>query len=256
MFILPAGRKAHAFSLVELITVITIITILMALLTPSLTRSRESSKRTACASNHRQIGLATFEYSQESSQWLPPSQPTLQPGWGVEAVWQVSKNRGFGHGMLIEHGYLNLADAALFYCPSWKQPYLRHGIVSDGTLDTQPAGRQGGWPKPDQVTKPSGWYVTSLLYRGTFGSSRNLPARLSRDKGQPYLADAWFKKSSDAPITSTGQGYFGHKVGYNSLWLDGHVAWIPDASRTIIAIAPRNTNYGLIEDAWEEYFEN
>ncbi|MFT5128738.1 MAG: prepilin-type processing-associated H-X9-DG protein [Rhodothermales bacterium] len=247
----------RTFSLVELLTVIAVIAILMSMLMPSLSRSRESAKRAACASNHRQIGLAAFEYARNNKMWLPPSQPTLKPGWGVEAIWQASRGLGFGHGLLIEHEYLSEADAALFYCPSWRHPYLRHGGISnDASLDTQPPGTQGGWPKPDQVVKPRGWYVSSLIYRGSFGGSRNRPARLTRDRGQPYLADSWIKKASDRKITPYGQGYFGHQQGYNSLWLDGHVAWIDDTPRTVMATAPLNAKYGLIEAGWAKHFEN
>jgi prepilin-type N-terminal cleavage/methylation domain-containing protein len=64
---MPRARRARrrAFSLIELLVVVGVIAILLAILLPVLGRVREAGRRTACASQLRQIGVGLTRYFNE-----------------------------------------------------------------------------------------------------------------------------------------------------------------------------------------------
>lgn len=90
------GRGTHArgFTLIELLIVIAIIAIMASILFPVFARARENARRSSCASNLKQLGIASAMYSQDYDERLVPAQTTGDARWAV-LLGPYIKNRGF-----------------------------------------------------------------------------------------------------------------------------------------------------------------
>lgn len=60
------ATRRPGFTLIELLAVIAILAIIAAILFPVFARARERARQTTCASNLRQIGMATMQYAGDS----------------------------------------------------------------------------------------------------------------------------------------------------------------------------------------------
>jgi prepilin-type N-terminal cleavage/methylation domain-containing protein len=87
----PIGRKG--LTLIELLVVVAIVAILIALMLPAIQKARESSRKTCCANNLKQIGLAMHGYMLNHNELPPgyrskvlPDHDDGGPGWAWGAM--------------------------------------------------------------------------------------------------------------------------------------------------------------------------
>ena len=100
----------RAFTLIELLVVIAVIGLLVGVLMPALSGARSSAKRTACASNLRQIGAALQVYMSASRDRFPYASymPSVDPFplAGPKAIRIADVLR------------IEIGDPAAFHCPN------------------------------------------------------------------------------------------------------------------------------------------
>ena len=107
----------RAFTLIELLVVIAIIAILAALLFPVFAQAKEAAKKTSCASNLKNIGLAMTLYGSDNDDYFPNT--------NVTGLWTGRRFRvpimpylGIALKQTSPTSYDMTSISGLLYCPS------------------------------------------------------------------------------------------------------------------------------------------
>jgi prepilin-type N-terminal cleavage/methylation domain-containing protein/prepilin-type processing-associated H-X9-DG protein len=204
------NKVSKGFTLVELLVVIGIIAVLIGILLPTLNKVRESSKRTKCLSNLRQLGILMIMYADENKGAVPLGYWSGQK----QTNWLIHYNMGSTTsypmlGVLYKAGMIRLPEA--LYCPSES--------VERWQFNTS----ENPWP-PDEVpsvanrSTRAGYGIRPTVNWSEDGAYPAPMSRLIHFKSRAILSDL-------APTP-----YFldrRHKDGVNAFYADGSGKWVP-----------------------------
>jgi prepilin-type N-terminal cleavage/methylation domain-containing protein/prepilin-type processing-associated H-X9-DG protein len=88
---MKSRRRRRGFTLIELLVVISIIGILVGLLLPAVQSAREAGRRTQCASNMRNVGMAILGYI-NSKNAFPPAGVFCEDSTAITALTTAQTN--------------------------------------------------------------------------------------------------------------------------------------------------------------------
>ena len=239
----------RAFTLIELLVVIAIIAILAAILFPVFAQARESARKTACLSNARQIGLASYLYAQDYDEavlpWIvrtgqPRDSARRDANTWVHIILPYVKN---GDAPRIDNlaPSRGLPPSGIFACPSFstgrfleafnapdcdgpappgmlppRHYYAHYGISSD-------FGQYGACTQSDPYYH---WFGTDPIFTGFTG----ILAMVLRPAETVFFTDGVTYLSNDGPPGFISdwlgcEAAEAHQRGGNYSFLDGHAKW-------------------------------
>ena len=186
-------RWRLGFTLVELLVVIAIIGVLIALLLPAVQAARESSRRTQCLNNLKQMGLAAQNFHDITKTMVPSRIEDDYVTWAVLLLPHMEKDAFYEQwDVTIPYANQNpqttVQPVATYFCPSRRKPTdafstpannLPVGALSDYASCAGPGTGNGNG---------SGALGAMILARTTINTSVT-PSKVTSWKGFLTMAD-------------------------------------------------------------------
>jgi prepilin-type N-terminal cleavage/methylation domain-containing protein len=238
----------RGFTLVELLVVIAIISTLIALLLPAVQRARESSRRSSCANNLRQMILGTLQYEDKFRRYpglyepLPADRVTSQSGallttWAVMLLPEVERQQVYDAYALGESPNIYVQ---LFLCPS-------DGGKSHSGSETSYVAN-GGRVGPTSIQKPANgpflnrhYQKEAAMLEGHWVDGREYTLAYSENSNATFYDDVGWNIWR-APDVEYDPDIIGRERTFNNVFLWG----IDDEER--VGINAEGADLEIVED--------
>lgn len=170
-------KNPDGFTLIELLVVIAIIGTLMGLLLPAVQSVRESARRTECANNLRQIGIASQNYLATNRKFPAASLFPTNTSTGFPLADNVDRNGWSAQAQLLPF----LEQANLSSRIDFRIGYKEHPTVTIGTETKQiPSFRIQTYLCPSEINDRR---------RGEGTSEENYPLNYAVNAGTWFVYD-------------------------------------------------------------------
>jgi len=206
----------RGFTLIELLVVISIIALLIAILLPALGAARKSARLIACASNLRQLGIATHAYAADNNEVIPAGPVGPSPfgrDWtqvNGAGIWLGGPFLSYmGHGLLLKD-YLDDEKQA-YYCPGDDTTAPTVQLSNIGTLNNANSS-----------------YAYRHLSQTTNNRIDDLGLSDEGEDARALMLDTESYGPSDDTYHSAHDGRW-----VNVLYLDGHVVQASNAEEVL-----------------------
>jgi prepilin-type N-terminal cleavage/methylation domain-containing protein/prepilin-type processing-associated H-X9-DG protein len=194
------ASSPKAFTLVELLVVIAIVVMLIALLLPAVQAVREAGRRTTCANNVKQLGIACLAYH-DTNNGLPAAvlltttvnnpgdhDQNFGPNWALLILPQLDELSLYDTHVASINAYSQTGDAAWRAIRSTTMPVMQ--CPSDSFNRTPCSVAGGGWSRGNYGVNAG----AGMFYAIAYG-----------DEGLQRVNGAWSEKKTDLY-----NGYYGY----------------------------------------------
>ena len=182
-------RNLKAFTLVELLVVIAIIGILIAMLLPAVQSVREAARRTQCANNIRQLGLAVINFESAHMHfppgWIGGQELPTETGWGWNAqILPFFEQNALSNQIAVNENLMeeNFRDVIVQHIPNLFCPTSTHRTLTYEILPMRDDESIGGEARHDVPQLPS-MDIGRTHYVGCIGSAVRLQEMEANDDG-------------------------------------------------------------------------
>jgi prepilin-type N-terminal cleavage/methylation domain-containing protein len=202
---LSTKRSGGAFTLIELLVVIAIIAILAALLLPALAQAKQTSLRSKCTSNLKQIGIAIQMCVDDNDDKLPGPLWTGQP-FEYDETTTNCLTYWLADYLGTPPPSAQPARSEIFLCPSYARYAVsapagaeRVSLLANQDIDPT-AGVAPPFGYPERAGNPTRDSLKMSALE-QYGSPTDLFAVTDADKkNSPPANNPWFAQLPDKPL--------------------------------------------------------